>query len=142
MHRALLSSAHAEWPTPAGIYDRLNEEFKFTLDPCPIGGTENGLARLFCPWHGHTVFCNPPYGRKMRDWLERWKEPSVAVYLIPARTDVLWFHQICLPYADEIRFIKGRLTFGDAKHAAPFPSMIVIFRNEARNEMRNETTNS
>lgn len=28
-----------------------------------------------------------------------------------------------------IRFIKGRLKFGDSKNSAPFPSMIVIFNN-------------
>ena len=28
----------------------------------------------------------------------------------------------------EIRFVKGRLKFGDSKNSAPFPSMIVIFR--------------
>jgi len=30
----------------------------------------------------------------------------------------------------EIRFIKGRLKFGDAKNSAPFPSCIVIFRGD------------
>jgi hypothetical protein len=29
--------------------------------------------------------------------------------------------------ATEIRFIKGRLKFGDAKNSAPFPCVIVIF---------------
>jgi len=28
----------------------------------------------------------------------------------------------------EIRFIRGRLKFGDSKNSAPFPSAIVIFR--------------
>ena len=45
-----------------------------------------------------------------------------------ARTDTRWFHDYCLK-ADEIRFIKGRLKFGDAVFNAPFPSMVVIFRN-------------
>ena len=30
----------------------------------------------------------------------------------------------------EIRFLKGRLKFGDCKTAAPFPSMIVVMRPE------------
>jgi hypothetical protein len=51
----------------------------------------------------------------------------VAVFLIPARTDTRWFHDIVLPNAKEIRFIRGRLHFGGSKNAAPFPSMIVIF---------------
>lgn len=28
----------------------------------------------------------------------------------------------------EIRYVKGRLKFGEGKNSAPFPSMIVIFR--------------
>lgn len=47
--------------------------------------------------------------------------------LIPARTDTRWFHEYVYPYA-EIRFIKGRLKFGNSLNSAPFPSMIVIFR--------------
>ena len=127
MNRALLSSASVEWPTPQGVYDALNAEFHFTLDPCPLGGTDDGLAQLFCPWGGHRVFCNPPY-RNQRPWLERANEADLAVYLIPARTDTRIFHDIILPTAREIRFIKGRLTFGNALHPAPFPSMVVVFR--------------
>lgn len=128
MDRIVFSSQSVEWPTPAGVYARLDGEFNFTLDPCPIGGNQDGLARLFCQWTGHRVFINPPYGPQLRKWLERWDEADLAVYLIPARTDTKWYHEICLPHAEEIRFIKGRLKFGDAKNAAPFPSMIVVFR--------------
>jgi site-specific DNA-methyltransferase (adenine-specific) len=64
----------------------------------------------------------------LRPFLERALEADVAVFLIPARTDTRWFHEIVLPYAKEIRFIKGRLKFGDSKNSAPFPSMIVIFQ--------------
>ena len=39
---------------------------------------------------------------------------------IPARTDTEYFHKFIYPYA-ELRFIKGRLKFGDAKGSAPFP---------------------
>jgi len=36
-------------------------------------------------------------------------------------------HDYVLPYAREIRFVRGRLIFEGAKHPAPFPSMIVVF---------------
>lgn len=55
---------------------------------------------------------------------------DLAVFLLPARTDTRWFHEIVLPLAKEIRFIKGRLKFSGAKWNAPFPSMLVVFRNE------------
>lgn len=121
------SSETVEWPTPVAVRADLDAEFKFDFDPCPIGGTEDGLATLLTPWRGKRVFCNPPYGPGLGKWLERGLEADLAVFLIPARTDTRWFHGIVLPKAKEIRFIKGRLKFGNATNSAPFPSMIVIF---------------
>lgn len=121
-------SQTVEWPTPKAVYDTLNAEFGFDFDPCPFGGSDDGLASLFCSWVGKRVFCNPPYGRGLNKWLERGLEAQIAVFLIPARTDTKWFHEIVLPNAQEIRFIKGRLKFGDATNSAPFPSMLVIFK--------------
>lgn len=81
---------------------------------------------------GQRVFCNPPYGRKIVDWVRKChdeaKKGATVVMLIPARTDTAYFHDWILSKA-EIRFIRGRLRFGNAKHSAPFPSMIVIYQN-------------
>lgn len=52
---------------------------------------------------------------------------GTAVMLIPARTDTRWFHEYVYGKA-EIRFVRGRLKYGNAKWNAPFPSMIVIYR--------------
>lgn len=53
--------------------------------------------------------------------------------LLPARTDTSYFHDYIYGYA-EIRFIRDRLRFtdedGNKKDAAPFPSMVVIYRGE------------
>lgn len=127
--RVVFSSATVEWSTPNHVYHTLDAEFNFDFDPCPMQAEQDGLARLFTPWTGKRVFCNPPYHR-IGKWLERAEEADVAVYLIPARTDTRWFHNIVLPKAKEIRFIKGRLKFGGAKNSAPFPSMIVVFENK------------
>jgi hypothetical protein len=54
------------------------------------------------------------------------------VFLVPARTDTRWFHDVVLPNAREIRFLRGRLKFGDAENSAPFPSMIVVFKERRR----------
>lgn len=122
------SSASDRWATPPDVLAALEREFHFDFDPCPLDGTEDGLATLFVSWAGRRVFCNPPYGPGLGNWLERGLEADLAVFLIPARTDTRWFHDIVLPKAKEIRFIRGRLKFGDAENAAPFPSMIVIFQ--------------
>ena|SRR5690242_15999264 len=126
---ACFKSLSVEWPTPKAVYDALDSEFHFNFDPCPYGGTQDGLSTLFTRWDGKRVFCNPPYGPGIRDWLARAEEAQLAVFLIPARTDTKWFHEECLPKAREIRFVKGRLKFGDAENSAPFPSMIVVYGN-------------
>lgn len=81
---------------------------------------------------GHRVFCNPPYGQAIGEWVakcyqEGTKENTLVVLLIPARTDTKYFHDYIL-HRSEIRFVRGRLKFGDGKNSAPFPSMLVIFR--------------
>jgi len=82
------------------------------------------------------AFLNPPYGRTLGKWVEKayregQKEDTTVVLLIPARTDTTYFHEYILGKA-EIRFLRGRLKFtdenGTAKDAAPFPSLIAIYR--------------
>ena len=124
------SSASDRWATPSAVYEALDREFHFDFDPCPLDGNQDGLASLFLEWRNHRAFVNPPYNRQIGKWLERGLEADIAVFLLPARTDVSWFHRIVLPYAREIRFLRGRLKFGDATNGAPFPSMVVVFRKE------------
>ena len=137
--QACLSSKTDNWATPQDFFDKLNEEFHFTLDPC--ANYENHKCDLFYTkeqdgltkdWGGHVVFCNPPYGKEIADWVrysyEQSQKPNTTVVmLIPARTDTRYFHDYIYGKA-EIRFIKGRLKFGDATTAAPFPSMVVVYR--------------
>lgn len=124
------SSITDEWKTPASIYEKLDAEFNFDFDPCPLGGSIDGLA---IEW-GKCNFVNPPYS-DLKAWCkkayeEHLKEKTV-VLLIPSRTDTAAWHDYCMK-ADEIRFIRGRLKFGDAKNSAPFPSAVVIFRKTQR----------
>jgi DNA N-6-adenine-methyltransferase (Dam) len=132
---AVFMSESVHWATPKSLYDKLDAEFHFDFDPCPLGESEkDGAAPLFTKWEGRRVFCNPPYGPAIRAFLERATEAAIAVFLLPARTDTRWFHDLCLPIASEIRFIRGRVKFGDAKCGAPFPSMLVIFRKPMQSE--------
>lgn len=113
--------------TPKALYDKLHAEFDFGFDPCPPNPTFNGLD---VPWYKNN-FVNPPYS-DIRPWLEKALNESLkrgchSVVLVPARTDVRWFHDIVLPHAQEVRFIKGRVTFMGYDHNAPFACMLVIF---------------
>ena len=137
--KVLFSSKEEKWATPQDFFDKLNDEFHFTLDAaaspdnakCANYFTEeqDGLAQS---WGGHTVWCNPPYCRKTGLWVKKAYEEHqrtgcTVVMLLPSRTDVRWFHDYILGKA-EIRFIKGRLKFGGGKNSAPFPSIVVIYR--------------
>jgi hypothetical protein len=128
MNRVLFSSKSPHWSTPESLYSELHREFSFTFDPCPLRETErDGAAER---WTGQRVYCNPPYNRSITRFLERATEADVAVFLLPARTDTKWFHDLVLPHAREVRFVKGRLKFGGVAKDAPFPSMIVIFKKK------------
>lgn len=123
--KVMFSSANDDWFTPKDVYEKLNEEFKFTDDPCPIMGS-GGLSRSW----GSSVFVNPPYST-IKDWCKKAYSESLkgktVVMLIPSRTDTRYWHDYIMK-AKEIRFIKGRLKFGGSKKSAPFPSCIVIFK--------------
>lgn len=137
----MFSSKKQDWATPQDLFDNLNKEFYFTLDPCADDQNhkceryftveQDGLSQ---DWAEEVVFCNPPYGREVSKWVKKCYDEThsgnckCAVMLLNARTDTRWFHEYIYPHkADEIRFIKGRLSFGDSKNRAPFPSMVVVF---------------
>ena len=119
--------------TPEGFYNQLDNEFHFDYDPCPLNKHFDENA-IFKDW-GKRAFINPPYGKRVRSFLEKALieikrgNTELAVFLLPAYTDVKWFHEVVLPKAKDIRFIKGRLKFGEHNNTAPFASMVVVFEN-------------
>ncbi len=125
-----------EWETPQELYDELNKEYGFTLDPCATEKSakcdkyytkeDDGLSK---DWSGEIVFMNPPYGREISNWVKKASETrgAVVVCLIPSRTDTKYWHNYIFSKAHKIMFIKGRLKFSGHKNSAPFPSAIVVF---------------
>lgn len=130
------SSVTDEWATPQEFFDQLTWVYgEFTLDPCATSANakckrfftrkDDGLSQ---PWRGK-VFMNPPYGREIGRWMRKAFEESLkgafVVCLVPARTDTRWWQD----YAKRghVHFLRGRLRFGNARNAAPFPSAIVTF---------------
>lgn len=132
---AMFSSKTDIWETPQDFFDKLNEEFRFQTDVCAL--PENAKCKHFYTpeqdglaqeWNG-SCWCNPPYGRQIGKWVRKASESkATTVMLIPARTDTAWFHDYIYGKA-EIRFVRGRLRFSGAKENAPFPCMVVVFRN-------------
>jgi len=140
----MFSSNEEKWQTPQNLFDELNEEFNFTLDPCCQVDSakcskyytpkENGLIQN---WEGETVFVNPPYGRELKKWVKKCSEEgkkknTTVVMLIPSRTDTSYFHDY-IYNKSEIRFLRGRIKFINPitklkADAAPFGSIVVIFK--------------
>jgi len=127
MHKAMTTSKSPSYQTPKWLYSKLDAEFKFNDDPCPL--SDNGIDGLFREW-GTRTFCNPPYGKHIGKWMMKaYAEAQLGkliVCLVPSRTDTIWWHE-WIPKAQDVRFIKGRLTFEGQKNPAPFPSVIIIF---------------
>jgi len=145
--KVLFSSKSTEWETPAELFSELHREFWFDLDVCATADnakcakfyneSDNGLIK---DWHmdGKVCWMNPPYGREIGAWIEKaWSESlrgCRVVCLLPVRTDTKYFHQFIWDMHNnrpkrgvDIRFLRGRIKFVDAKSSAPFPSMVVIF---------------
>jgi phage N-6-adenine-methyltransferase len=142
----MFSSEKMDWITPKPFFKILDDEFHFTTD---VGATkENALCTNYLgldngrnaledgqSW-GEVNYCNPPYGRGIGDWV--WKahfeslEGKIVVMLLPARTDTKWFHDWIFGKASEVRFVRGRIKFSNAKTGAPFPSMVVVYDYRTR----------
>jgi site-specific DNA-methyltransferase (adenine-specific) len=152
-HKVMFSSLRQDWATPLNIFNELDKEFHFTLDPCCSEKTakckkfytikEDGLKQS---WEGEVVFVNPPFGREQAAWIKKGYEESlklntIIVFLIPARTDTRSFHEYLYNKA-ELRFVKGRIKFENPDSttpkekwtAAPFPSMIAILNPKKAEE--------
>lgn len=143
----LTSSARDNWRTPQHILELVREVRQIGLDPCPdpenpawvqatfAAGATNGLD---LDWTDLTtggaehelVYCNPPYGHQIADWTSKAvveaERGCEIVMLVPARVDTMWFAMIW-HHARAICFIRGRLTFEEAEHPAPFPSALAYW---------------
>ena len=178
----LFSSRNQAWATRQETFDGIKKIFnrEYNLDPCAQDKTakcENyitaemdmfsiqnwaerfGLKKL-------SVFMNPEYGTKqasfIRELIHQLKlSGGVGDVLIPSRTDTALYHDLLVPYAERISYIRGRLTFGTDEYwefvwgqetmvningrnepnklfgkvgrmqPAPFASMIVTFTDES-----------
>jgi phage N-6-adenine-methyltransferase len=78
----MFSSATDLWETPQATFDKLDNEFHFTLDVCALPENTK-VSNYFAPevngliqeWTG-TCWMNPPYGRKIKEWIKKAYESS------------------------------------------------------------------
>jgi phage N-6-adenine-methyltransferase len=160
MNSALMfSKASDEWSTPDDVFDALNAEFDFMVDAA--ARSDNAKCALYIGpdnlppyddalttewWVGHrpsseVVWLNPPYSR-CREFVAKAAEEArkglTVVCLVPSRTDTRWWHEHVWDAERhttrpgvEVRFLKGRLKFGNSQNSAPFPSVVIVFRPPA-----------
>ena len=146
---AAMSSMNDTWSTPISFFNKVSKEFIFTLDAAALQS-----SALCSNWYGPNhpeekrrdafsqdwqqdaddgaIWLNPPYGKTIKEWMKKADEESkkgaTVVCLVPSRTDTAWFHDYCIHH--EVRYIRGRLKFGNAKNAAPFPSALIVMRKK------------
>lgn len=138
LQKSMVSSKTNEWETPQWLFNELDMEFNFTLDPCSTHNNkkckkyytieDNGIMQ---DWSNDIVFMNPPYGGQTRKWIEhaylQSLKGALVVCLIVSSTDRSYWHDYIFPFAAQIRWIRGRIKFGDAISTAPFANAIIIF---------------
>jgi phage N-6-adenine-methyltransferase len=142
LNPSLYSSDEMSWETPSTLFNKLNDEFNFTLDPCCVKETAKcplyytpEIDGLKQPWFG-SVFMNPPYGRTIKLWMakaahESSLRKSLVCCLVPVRSDSKWWHHYAMK-SSEIRLLNRRLTFEGGNNKAPFPAALVIFNGVCR----------
>jgi site-specific DNA-methyltransferase (adenine-specific) len=144
----MFSKATDECETPQAFFDALDAEFRFGLDAaatednakCTAFFTreDDALTRDWYPGRGWSVWLNPPYSQ-CQEFVSKAARSALdgitTVVLVPSRTDTRWWHAYVWDRERnqpqpgvEIRFVKGRLKFGNSENGAPFPSVVIVFR--------------
>jgi phage N-6-adenine-methyltransferase len=131
-----------DWGTPPELFAQLDAEFHFELDPCATTASakcaryfteaDNGLEQ---DWGCARVFMNPPYGREIYAWTRKARKSAQAgalvVGLLPASTDLAWWHDDVVAAHAEVRYLRGRVRFltgGPYRASGFFASVVVIWR--------------
>lgn len=156
--RALLPNQTAEpkqnWRTPPELFELLDEEFHFVIDGA--ADESNHLCDLwFGPgslpgWNdalgisggsGNTIFVNPPYSKEGNPlWAAKfaeWGKDNTVVALINVATSNRWWFKHVVQEAREIRFLVGRVPFGDPETGKPikgnrYDSAVVVYGNRSK----------
>lgn len=140
-----------EWGTPFELFNELEKEFVFTLDPCADLSRrlkrqdilvsldiKYGRDGLEYSWYNHRVFINPPYsGNNIKKWMkkafdERHKSKCIVLLIPTTKTGTRYFKKYAIDVGAEFRFITGRVPFiplaGQKESSNPLYSMLVIWR--------------
>jgi hypothetical protein len=118
-----------ERATPLAFFDRLHARYRFTLDGAASAKNKK-LARYSSaarplPWAGERVFCNPPWS-DIPPFVELAATARLAVLLVPARTNVRWFHR-ALELGARPEYFEGRLHFDEMPSGSAVDCVLLVF---------------
>lgn len=144
----------SDWATPHELYGILNDEFHFTLDACAsdwntkhknyFSEKDNALEK---DWGNNIVFMNPPYGKVLNDWMRKAFESATkgatVVCLVPASTDLAWWHDYAMK--GEIRYLRGKPRFlteeGSWQQTFQCSVVVVLNKGTIEQEKHHKTLN-
>jgi len=139
-----VANTRTDWETPWPLFEKLDQEFRFTLDAAadeynrkcerwlegPCDGTDACGCGLCADIFDQVVWCNPPYGKGLEAWVAafaRWSlNGCTVVALLPANTDTRWFRSVYL-FAHEIRLLHGRVNFEGSNGGNTGGSLIAVY---------------
>ena len=120
------------------------------LDPCTEPDNPTRADKWYSlpadgcalPWDAPTVWCNPPYGKALKAWLNKLALHGNGIALVFARTETEAFFGHAWPYASAMLFLRGRLTFAYPDGSLPRngansggPSVLIGYGDEAERRL-------
>lgn len=122
------------WQTPRSLFDKLEHTVgRFAVDAAassdtrlcdlyygpgsPLGEDALEVEKWLSP-----AWCNPPYGRGITQWIDKFIQQATlgvtTVALLPARVDARWWYKGVVENAG-ILFLVGRVPFVDPARQKP-----------------------
>ena len=130
-----------DWQTPSWLFDKANVTYRFDVDAA--ASKDNTMVDVYWDeeknafwqdWTGLAVWCNPPYGRVLGEWIGKvlieQSRAKVICVLVPSRTETKWWKALTFS-GGTLQFIQGRVHFIDptGKTGHPrFPSALWTLR--------------
>lgn len=139
-----------DWQTPKILWDKI-KEVGFNVD-----AAANSTNHLCSCWYGpgssigedalvieqwlSPAWCNPPYGRDIEQWLDKFIEQAglgvQIIALLPARVETRWWFEKVVEQKCDIFFLVGRVPFVDPNRTKPtqpdHASALVVYEDVAR----------
>jgi len=120
-----------EIETPDNVLKAIRDEFGQFFDPCPFVG--KGKRPEF---DGTTIewkqvnYVNPPYD-KIEPWcvkaIDETRRGKTVLMLVPVRTGTRYWQRYVFPYADQIRFLTGKIIFKGYTTPSPHHLALIIY---------------